>query len=387
VGRDYRLGERVEAVYGMASWEPLAQLEVSAGARYERTQLWSQGYFYESEADGDALGGVSIFRSGDLGTIKRSYANALPSVVIRWEPSRDLVARASYGRGLKRGDFKEVSNRLQINTNIESGVVVARELEAGNPQLKPMVADQFDAGLAWYPSRNVALQLSAFHKDIKDFHLRFIGSGPGALATAGITLPQELSATVPAPITQVRSVLNGGKASISGLELAYSQSYVGLPGWLSGLFAQANMTLLRSRADVAFRPGEKLPFPEQPDFTANVSVGWENDTVSLRASVNHTGKRLFTVSETPNVPTAAAFNGGSAWFPDVYRASYTQLDMNLRWNVSKALQLYLDGTNLTSEKEYRYYNTAGRAPGLDYNLLERVEDFGPTYQLGLRVKF
>lgn len=387
VGRDYKIGERVEAFYGMATVEPAAQLEISAGARYERTTLSSQGFFYESEGDGDLLGGVSIFRSGDLGTFKRSYGNLLPSAVMRWEPRRDLVARASYGRGIKRADFKESTNRIQINTNVEGGVVASRDLEAGNPRLAPMVADQFDLGLAWYPSRNTALQASVFHKDIKDFHLRFIGTGPGALATAGITLPPQLSATMPAPVTQVRTVLNGGKASISGLELAYSQSYVGLPGVLSGLFAQANVTVLRSRADVAFRPGEKLPFPEQPDLTANVSMGWENDAVSMRVSANHTGKRLFTVSETPNVPTAAAFNGGSAWFPDVYRASYTQIDLNLRWNITKAVQVYLDGTNLTSEKEYRYYDTAGKAPGLDYNFHERIEDFGPTYQLGIRVKF
>jgi TonB-dependent receptor len=387
VGRDYKIGERVEAFYGMATFEPAEKMEISAGARYERTRLSAQGFYYESEADGDLLGGQSIYRSGDLGTTSRSYGNLLPSAVLRWEPRKDLVARASYGRGIKRADFKEVTNRLQINTNVDGGVVVARELEAGNPRLKPMVADQFDLGLAWYPSRNTALQASLFHKDIEDFHLRFIGSGPGALATAGIALPAELSATTPAPITQVRTVLNGGKASISGLELSYSQNYVGLPGLLSGLFAQANVTFLRSRADVAFRLGERLPFPEQPDLTANVSLGWENDQVSMRVSANHTGKRLFTVSETPNVPSAAAFNGGSAWFPDVYRASYTQIDLNLRWNISKTLQLYLDGTNLTSEKEYRYYATAGKAPGLDTNFHERIEDFGPTYQVGLRIKF
>ena len=387
VGRDYKIGERVDAVYGMATLEPVAGMEVSAGLRYERTKLSSQGFFFENEPDGDALGGASLFRSGNLGTVKRSYANVLPSAVMRWEAGRDLVLRASYGRGLKRADFKESTNRLQINTNVDGGAVSSRELEAGNPRLKPMVADQFDAGLAWYPNRNTALQLSAFHKDIKDFHLRFIGSGPGAVATAGITLPPELSATTPAPITQVRTVLNGGKASITGLELSYSQSYTGLPGVLSGLYAQANVTFLRSRADVAFRPGEKLPFPEQPDLTANLSLGWENDLVSMRVSANHTGKRLFTVSETPGVPAAAAFNGGSAWFPDVYRASYTQIDLNLRWNVTKTVQVYLDGSNLTREKEYRYYDTAGKAPGLDYNFHERIEDFGPTYQLGIRVKF
>jgi iron complex outermembrane recepter protein len=387
VGRDYRLGEKVSAAYGMATWELVPDLELSAGARYERTAFSSQGFFYESEADGDALAGSSIFRSGDLGTVRRNYGNLLPSAVLRWEPRKDMVARASFGRGLKRPDFKESVNRLQINTNIDGGVVVSRELEAGNPNLKPLVADQLDAGLAWYPDRNTTLQATLFHKDIKDFHVRFVGTDVGALTTAGITLPAALSATVPAPLTQVRTVLNGGKARVSGLELSYSQNYVGLPGWMSGLFAQANVTMIDSRADVGFRPGEKLPFPDQPDLTANVSLGWENEAASVRLSANHTSKRLLTLSEKPNAPTAASFSGGSAWFPDVYRAPYTQIDVNLRWNINKTFQLYLDATNITSEKEVRYYDTAGKAPGLNYNFYERIEDFGPTYQVGLRVKF
>jgi iron complex outermembrane recepter protein len=387
LGRDYKLGEKVSAAYGMTSWDVTDAIEVIGGLRYERTEFESQGFYFESEGDGDPLGGQSLFLAGDLGTVKRSYKHLLPSLVTRWELGRDLLVRGSYGRGIKRPDFKESTNRLQINTNVEGGVVVERDLEAGNPRLNAMVADQLDATLAWYPSRNTALQASLFYKDIKDFHVRFVGSGVGALATAGITLPPALSPTVPAPITQVRTVLNGGKARVTGVELSYAQSFLFLPGVLSGLFAQANITAISSRAEVSFRPGEKLPFPDQPDLTANVSVGWENQDLSFRLSTNHTGKRLFTLSETPNAPTAAVFNGGTAWFPDVYRAPYTQLDVNLRWNVNKTFQLYFDGSNLTKEKEVRYYDTKGRAPGINYNFHERIEDFGPTYQVGLRVKF
>jgi outer membrane receptor protein involved in Fe transport len=217
--------------------------------------------------------------------------------------------------------------------------------------------------------------------------VRFIGNGLSAIQQIGLTLPPGLSATTPAPVTQVRSVLNGGRASVSGLELAYSQNFTGLPGALSGLFAQANLTLARSRADVAFRPGERLPFPDQADVTANVSLGWENEAVSVRLSANHTGERLYTLSESPGLPTAAAFNGGSAWFPDVYRAPYTQFDINLRWNATKAIQVYLDATNVTEEREVRYYRTAGASPALPNNFFERVEDFGATYQLGLRIRF
>ncbi len=387
LGSDYRITEKVSATYGMFTWEPTDNLDVIAGARYERTRFTSQGNYFQTEVDGDALNNQSLFVSGDLGTVQRDYGNVLPSVVTRWEPVRNVVLRASYGRGLKRPDFKETTNRLQINVNVEGTTVVSRNLEAGNPLLKPLVADQVDLGAAWYPNRDTALQASLFHKDIKDFHVRFIGSGPGAVATAGITLPAGLSATVPAPITLVRSVLNGGKASVSGLELAYSQSYTFLPGWASGLFAQGNITFVSSKADVPFRPDEKLPFPEQADITANVSVGWENRAVSVRLSGNHTGERLYTVAESPRLPTAALFNGGNAWFPDVYRASYTQYDLNLRWNATKEVQLYFDAGNITKAKEYRFYRTAGSAPNLNYNFFERVEDFGPTYQFGMRMKF
>jgi iron complex outermembrane recepter protein len=387
LGRDYKLGEKVDAAYALMVMEPTDKLEVNAGLRYERTRFSSQGYYFESEPDGDSLGGQSLYRFGDLGTVTKTYGKLLPSLVTRWDAAPDLVLRASYGRGLKRPDFKETTNRLQISTNVDGGRIVSRELEVGNPLLRPLIADQFDATVAWYPNRNTTLQASLFHKDIKDFHVRFVGAGLPALATTGVQLPAALSATVPAPLTQVRTVLNGGKARVSGLELSYSQAFLFLPGWASGLFAQGNLTLIDSVADVSFRPGEKLPFPDQADVTANVSLGWENDSVSIRVSANHTGKRLFTLSENPNAPTAAVFNDGSAWVPDVYRKSYTQIDLNLRWDVNKTFQVYLDGSNLTKEKEVRYYKTAGTAPGLDYNFYERIEDFGPTYQIGVRMKF
>jgi iron complex outermembrane recepter protein len=386
VGSDYRIGEKVSAAYGMLNWEPTAELDVTAGLRWERSRLASQGFFLQNEVDGELLAGASLLVLGDLGTAVRTQSNLLPSLVTRWEPRNDLVLRASYGRGLKRGDFKDTTNRLQVLVDVDGVAVISRAVEAGNPQLRPLIADQYDAGVAWYPSRNTALQATLFHKSIKDFHVRFIGSGVSALDTAGIVLPAGLSATSPAPVSRVRSTLNGGKASVSGLELSYSQNFVALPGWASGLFAQANATFVRSRADVPFRAGERLPFPDQADLTANVSVGWENEAVSLRLSANHTGERLYSVSESNTLPSAAVFNGGAAWFPDVWRAPYTQYDINLRWNATKTIQLYLDATNITSAKESRHYRTEGATPNLP-NFFERVEDFGANYQLGLRVKF
>jgi TonB-dependent receptor len=227
-----------------------------------------------------------------------------------------------------------------------------------------MVADQFDASWAWYPTRDTALQIAVFHKAITDYHIDIRTNN---IAETNIQLPAGISNVFPFGIS---TTINGGKATISGAELSYSQNFTQLPGLFSGLFAEGNLTLATSEADVALRPNETFAFPGQADVTANLSLGWENEVFSVRASGTHTGERLQGLASEARK------------FEDRYRKAYTQFDVNLRWNINDTFQVYADGINLNAAKEVRYY--VGGAGG---NVFERVQDFGSTYQVGVRAKF
>lgn len=368
---DYRLGEDVTAAYLMGAVDLSPTVKLIGGVRLERTEFDSQGYFIETDEDGGSPSGGPLVPI-DLGTYQNSYDTWLPSLLLRWEPGGDWVARLSYGRGLKRPDFEDAVNQQQVSyeedEDDDGNPIVIRELSAGNPFLKPLIADQFDASVAWYPNRHTVLQVAAFHKEIRDFFIDFETDNLGAT-------PLRVPTGVSTDFRSVETIVNGAKASVTGVELSYSQSFVQLPGLLSGFFAEANVTFADSEAEIAERAGESFPFPGQAEVSGNLSLGWENEAFSLRFAANHRGEVLAGVS-------GSDFSGTANEFPeDRYRKAYTQFDVNLRWNATDRVQVYFDGINLTDEKDTRFYR------GDRVEFFERVQDFGATYQAGVRLTF
>lgn len=355
VASDYDINEAVSAFYLMGGVDLSENLKIIGGLRLESTSFSSAGNYFA--ANGSGLGpsnGPAIIIP--LGAVTNDYVNALPSITLRYEPTDSVVMRASYGRAIKRPDFEEARNLLALNLDNNT-------LVAGNPNLNPLVADQFDASVAWYPSSNSVLQLTVFHKSMTDF---FIDLSSATLAGTPIVLPQGQNPT----IMRVNTTVNGDEAQVSGAELSFNQNFTMLPGLLSGLFVEGNVTWATSEAAVSQRPGETFAFPGQADLSGNLSIGWENEAVSLRASASHTGERLQGLGDATTP------------FEDRYRAAYTQLDVNLRWNVTDVFQIYADGINLNEAKETRFYRGSGYG-----GFYERVQDFGATYQLGVRAKF
>jgi TonB-dependent receptor len=362
VASDYLIGENVFAAYMMGGVDLSDTMKLIGGVRFELTRFESTGFFFESNGDGLSVTGGPITPIA-LGAVERDYSHALPSLTFRWDARDDVVVRASYGRGVKRPDFQDSRNSQEIR--FEAGAIATtRRLSAGNPYLTAMTADQFDASIAWYPSSDVSLQVALFHKEMQDF---FVDIATNNIADTPIALPTGVSTLFPAGIS---ITVNGGQAKVSGAEISYSQNFTQLPGLLSGLFVEGNLTLATSEAEVRLRPGETFPFPGQADVTANLSVGWENETFSVRAAATHTGERLQGLASAARK------------FEDRYRRAYTQLDVNLRWNINDTFQIYADGVNLNGAKEVRSYVGGSGGP-----IYERVQDFGSTWAVGVRARF
>lgn len=358
VALDYLLGEDVTAGYGMVSYDLTDALKLIGGVRMEHTRFTSQGFFIESDDNGLNSTGAPL-TPVDLGTYERRYTDWLPSLVLRYEPTSTLLFRASYGRGVKRPEFDESVNSQVVRfdpTDPDS----TRRLVAGNPFLNALTASNYDASVAWFPNRGTAFQIAFFHKDIQNFFIDLVTSDLGATP---IVLPPGVSTD----FDRIETVINGGKAQVTGIELSLSQTFPNAPGLLSGLFATANLTYADSKAEVTERLGEDFPFPGQAELTANVSLGYENDFFSLRTSVTHRGETLSGIGDQAR--------------EDLYRAPYTQTDINLRFNVTDSIQIYGDAINIFAVKDSRFYQ------GERFGFFERVQDFGPTYQVGARLTF
>lgn len=360
---DYAISEDTTAAYAMASVNPTDRLRVIAGVRVERTKAGGTGFFVEYDSDNGLGAGGGPATIIALPEREREYTEWFPGLHVRWEPSSNIIVRGSYNRALQRPDFDERANRIRVSFDA-SNPVATRELEAGNPNLKPLIADQFDVSVAWYPSRDIALQATAFHKDIKDFFYDFEGDD-GDFGQLGIALP---TGAIRGVFDEVAATLNGAEATVSGVELSYTQSYTFLPGPLSGLFAQANVTFVESEATTEPGSNVKLPLPEQPDVVGNLSLGWENDKFSIRVAGNYRDKVLQTVNFSNPERTR-------------YSAAYETIDVNLRYNVTPSIQVYFDAANLGEEADVEYYQ------GATIPLVRQAEYYGRTFQLGVRASF
>jgi iron complex outermembrane recepter protein len=393
-GQDYVLGERTYAGYAMATAQVTDTVKVIGGVRIEHSRMFTTGFYIEhdDEQNGPTPGNFGRISTTVPGLVVpltesgREDTFFLPNLHVRWQPSQDIDVRASYTKGLQRPDFGDFVNSLRFDFQ-DSAVTqtgptatpIRGSLSGGNPNLKPLTADQFDLSVGWYPNRDSAFSVAVFYKRIKDFFVDFDGEFT-SLPAGIISLPTAAQGRVHTP-RLVETTLNGGVAEVLGVEIAASQNFTFLPGLLSGLFLQGNITLVDSKARADFiRPGETFRFPGQADIVANLSIGWENDTFSLRFAGNYRGDALSSIS---GASSNAAVATNDRFFEDVFQASYKSLDINLRVNITDNLSFYADAVNVTKSADELFYRGFDRTGPI----FQRVEQFGRTFNIGVRAKF
>ncbi|HIQ54075.1 MAG TPA: TonB-dependent receptor, partial [Pseudomonas pachastrellae] len=159
-------------------------------------------------------------------------------------------------------------------------------------------------------------------------------------------------------------------ATVYGVELAYTQKFSWLPTPWNGLLVNANTTISRSDADIEqYNPdtgrmqSRSIDLPGQSDLTGNLTLGWENDKLSLRVSANYKSDYLDEVGDV--LDKRYDYRVDDQLFVDL-SASYFLTDN---------LQLFMAAQNITDESYYVY--TGDRKYNAQY------EEYGPTYKVGL----
>ena len=154
--------------------------------------------------------------------------------------------------------------------------------------------------------------------------------------------------------------------SLHGLELGWKQAFDFLPGVLRNTGIDANYTYSPSKigTDVA---GNAIPFPENSKQQANLVLWYQDKNLELRIAGNHRSQRAVTKDY-----------GGITGFQE-YQAPTTYIDASASYSFAGHFQVFLNGSNLTHEKE-RYYLVW---PDMKLNTTQ----FEARYALGIRAKF
>lgn len=363
--RDFDFGEQTLAGFVQGQIDFGDRVTVIGGVRVEQTEYVATGLVAETiERDGVDLPPVGQNAPTTV-SIKRT--EWLPSIHLRADLTDQLVGRLSYGRGQVRPTFEDARNFQEIET-VQTTVggqvrTIERTLEGGNPLLEPLIAHQFDATLGWYPSRRTSLTAAAFYKILENpfISAQFEGAD---VALAGL---QPLDPVTGTGFSAADTVGNGGSGKLYGVELGVNQFF---SGPLDGFFVTGNLTLIEGEARSEFvRDNAPLRLEDQASVIANLSLGYEDERVTARVSGTYVSDRLESV-DSSDIEL------------DVIRAPLLTIDMNFRFNLTEAVQLYADVVNLTNEIDYRY--TRGID---DFGIVDRTSDYGRTFQLGAIVRF
>lgn len=420
---DYVLSEDTQAAYVMAEFQLNDRSTLIAGVRYENTDYESElGYLAirnDRFAEFDNAENSNLDIAIPLGGSANSYDNFFPSVHYRFEMTDEMLVRASLWTSFTRPGFDqsraygEIVGRVNLcnpdtlvcsdNPPANGGVINEQQqivtsngdlftlasnntLRIGNPELEAMTSTNFDASISWYGDNGDHWQVAAFYKDISDFIVEVRGASLGL-----DELPQQLPLDQISQfeiaddlvIDAVNFAVNGDKAEVFGVELTYAKYFD------SGLFVQSNLTLMDSKAKVGdtLRVGT-IQLPDQADETFNLSVGWENDSISARLIGNYRSNILFRVGACNEENIAADALSGlpqecRTW-ADVFQDASATLDFKASYQFNKALKFTLDATNLTDNKDVFYFQGNEYSNG---KVMFTSEDYGRTYLLGVSYNF
>ena len=280
------------------------------------------------------------------------YTNILPSLNIRAHLSPEVQLRFAASRAMVRPDFNQMQPYTQLAINFEADGYTLDSVApftgtAGNPNLRPIIADQFDLSLEWYFAPQGSLTGVVFYKEVQDYI--YSGVSQQTYTNNGVTYTFD--------VTQQQ---NGEEGTVQGFEIAYQQFFDFLPGWLNGFGLQANYTYIDSDggANTAvniFDPVQvgganlALPLEGMSPSSYNIAALYERHGISARLAWNWREQYLLT--------TSAANINAPVWAED-----YGQLDGSIFFDVTDNVKLGVQGTNLTQERTILRVGYGDRMP-------------------------
>jgi len=271
------------------------------------------------------------------------YSRLLPSANFAYDLADGLRLRLAASQAISRPTFGQLSSAKDYSAAQSNTPVVTN---AGNPDLKPVSADQADVSLEYYPSNRLALTVAAFYKHLTNFVT--------TQAVPFTLVPTNQVAGAPAsfPFTELTYV-NGDSATVYGIEVG-GQYFLD-----NGLGVQANATYNRSRAEREGRPTVNLE--DAVPFSANAKLFYEKH--GINASVSYQYQSKFVSSQYSYIDSLA-----------IKQTPYHELAASVSYDILPQVTIYAQGSNLLDSATKRF-STYSNVPAF-YEYTGRAFFFG-----------
>jgi iron complex outermembrane receptor protein len=244
--------------------------------------------------------------------ISHSYTDVLPSANLKIDVTPDLVARFAAAETMTRADYSQLAGATSL-----SGPDTATGT-GGNPDLKPILSNNFDAGLEWYFAKQSLLSATLFYMDLKNY-VSF-GSSTRDIFVFGPTLP-----TGGRTVTYLLSTPVNAKGRVEGAEIAYQQAFTENFGFIGNYtYADGKQTSLVTNGDDRLVGTSKN--------TYNVQGYFENKVFSARVAYTY----------------RSAFFSGLDRNTAFSQEAIGTLSASLVYNITNQFSLQLDGQNLNN---------------------------------------
>lgn len=406
---DRSTNEKSKSAYVQArtTWETAMPIHAAVGVRYESTDVTSTALVPTATGIVWMANNEFSVQFGEPGytTLEGNYSYLLPSLDLSIDLSDEMVLRGSYGQSIGRPGWGDIQGGQTLSqlARLDGGFGAQ-----GNPDLEPLLSDNFDVSFEWYYAESSFLSAGYFRKNIDNYiGVTTIEGTPFNLTTpaGGAYFNEAVANGCPTTnLTCVRNYIflnhdgdpgvtrgpddaNGNQTgTIAGqpgdpiatfaITSPANQNAASLDGWefnvqhvfgTSGFGLAANYTLVDSGLQYDnYNRGEQFALEGLSD-SANLVAFFEKFGWQVRAAYNWRDEFL-----------AGRFDGSGLPNP-VYVEEYGQLDLNLSYEVSENLTLHAEGINLTDEIQ--------RSHGRTQNQLLYVTQTGPRFMLGLRYQF
>jgi len=381
-----------------------------AGLRFEKTTVLASaqqktvtGFTWQSDND------FAANLSSNLQTVQgsSSYTNLLPNIDFAVDLTHSVKARASVSQTISRPAY----NNMFMTTTVQawptpSALGGVANATRGNPGLAPLESTNMDFSLEWYYGDSDYASIGFFTKSVNNF----VGTGVSSVNLFGILdpasgAPGTLTARAATALKAANSSVNEQNLFTMSAILANPKDFpTGAAAYIDPSQPGGAALALQAIALYDINAGPNDPLAKfnlsQPvnnhtsklhgaelawqHFFGHTGFGFQANATLVNGDVHYNNGADPTISqfallglsdsanvvaiyEKHGISARVAYNwrdaflaqtvyGGTQGLPE-YVAAHHQVDFNVSYDITKKLQISLDGINVTSEGTVLYSRT------------------------------
>jgi len=364
--------DNFSVINGIASAYLMARLDTTlfgvpvngnAGLRYETTDQRIDALNQKT----DLSGAITYVPE----TFAQSYHNWLPSLLLSFDLTPDLVLRTAAYTTFVRPQPRNLSPTTSV-----VATPTGFDVTYGGYKLKPFTADSLDTSLEWYNRHGGLVSLDLFQKTVHNLvapdtsisqlcPADATNLGLGHLRLNGETCVSDiLVGGQPAVIVASGNFNEENPLGVRGVEFGVQQNFDFLPGlWrnFGGVFNYSYTQISGRNPD-----GSRATLPGVSSHSYNLIGYYETPRFGIRLVYNYRGEYTIT--------GVNSFSGGTSRV-----MARSQLDAALSYALSTRLSLAFDAYNLTDARRMQYQDVPPIPRANDYD--------GRTFMLTLRTTF